>query len=416
MIKNIKFKLFGLLKKTEKYTGTDNVYIAKGGLWLTFNQLSGLVILSALAVAWARLVPPEIYGQYKFVLSMAGLLLVFCLPGIDASLTQAVARGFDGTILPAIKTKFRWSVLAMLGGLAIASYYWLRGNQTLGICFLIAGLLSPILNNLQIYNDYLAGKKRFDLQAKYSLLRTLLSTAITLLVLLATQNLIYLILTYFAANAILYFLFFLSALSKLPPKEKSDPAALNFGKHLSLLGILGQVAAYIDKIIIFHYLGAVELAVYAFATMLPDHLNGFIKNASILAMPKIAASDEREIKRTLRKRTIVLCLAIGALTLLYLLFADLVFKVFFPAYLGSVLYSKIYILSLLGGAALIPSTAFIAKAKTKIMYQYNIVTNVVKIIALLLGLHFAGLMGLVIGYVGYVIVSAVFSFILFRQL
>ncbi len=159
MIATIKLKALALLKKTEKYTGTDNVYIAKGGLWLAFNQLSGLVILSALAVAWARLVPPEIYGQYKFVLSLAGLLLVFCLPGIDTSLTQAVARGFDGTILPAVKIKFRWGILAMLGGLGIAVYYWMRGNPELGICFLIAGLLSPIFNNLEIYNSYLTGKK-----------------------------------------------------------------------------------------------------------------------------------------------------------------------------------------------------------------------------------------------------------------
>jgi len=416
MIATIKLKVLDLLKKTEKYTGTDNVYIAKGGLWLTFNQLSGLVILSALAVAWGRLVPPEIYGQYKFVLSLAGILLIFCLPGIDTSLTQAVARGFDGTILPAIKTKFRWGSLAMLGGLIIAAYYWSRGNQTLGICFLIAGLLSPVFNNLEIYVSYLSGKKRFDLQFKYSFLKTLLSSAITLLVLWRTQNLIYLVLTYFAANALLHFLFFLSALGKLPPKEKSDQAALNFGKHLSLLGILGQVAAYIDKIIIFHYLGAAELAVYAFATMLPDYINGLIKNVNVLAMPKLAAAEEKEIKRTLLKRSFILGAAIALLVIAYLLFADIIFKTFFPAYLDSVLYSKIYALSLLGGIGLIPAATFIAKSKTKITYQYSIASNILRIIALFAGLHFAGLMGMVVGYVGYVFISAAFSFVLFRKL
>ena len=39
MIDKIKNKTYKLLRKSEKYTKTDMVYLTKGGFWLTLGQI-----------------------------------------------------------------------------------------------------------------------------------------------------------------------------------------------------------------------------------------------------------------------------------------------------------------------------------------------------------------------------------------
>ena len=86
---------YKILRRSQKYTGTDNVYLAKSGFWLTLGQFFSLVVTFLSAVAFANLLDPTTYGNYKYVLSLLGILAVFCLDGMRTAVTQAVARGFE---------------------------------------------------------------------------------------------------------------------------------------------------------------------------------------------------------------------------------------------------------------------------------------------------------------------------------
>ncbi len=415
MINKIKSWLYQFLRRTQKYTGTDNVYLAKGGSWLTLSRTGALFISLGLGIIWANFVPKEIYGQYKFILSLAGILAIFSLQGMKSATVRAVSRNFDGTIKLILKTKLRWSALILLAGFALAVYYWLNDNQVLALSFLIVGFLSPIINSFSIYGEYLLGKKRFDLGSQYTLIRNFLTAAVIITAIFLTKNVIYIILTYFIASSILSIFFYFLTLKKIPPSQNVDQKTISYGKHLSLIGIIGTIGGQIDKILIFHYLGAIELAIYSFAVVLPDYIGETTRTLKHLALPKLSVKDDQEIKKTIRPKVIRYGLFLAGAVVLYIIFADLVFKLFFPAYMDSVFYSRIYAIAVLGNITFLPRLSFVAKAKTKTLYTYDTTLNIIKILIIFISLYFFGLLGIIVGRVISSFISIPIAFFLFQR-
>jgi O-antigen/teichoic acid export membrane protein len=112
----LKAKLYTLLKKSEKYTKTDMIYLAKGGTWLGIGQAFSLCITLLLSVLFANLISPESYGIYKYILSIAALLALPTLSGMDSAITRTVAQGFDGTIYEALKQKMLYGSFTFIAG------------------------------------------------------------------------------------------------------------------------------------------------------------------------------------------------------------------------------------------------------------------------------------------------------------
>ena len=123
LIKFMKKKIYNLLRWSEKYTKTDMVYLVNGGFWLNINQgvtsFSGLVM----AIALGNILSPEIYGTYKFVLSVMTLLCIFSLNGMSNAIIRAVAMGAEKTIYDSIRTKMRWSVIGLAISIITSTFY-----------------------------------------------------------------------------------------------------------------------------------------------------------------------------------------------------------------------------------------------------------------------------------------------------
>ena len=130
-------KVYKGLRASEKYTQTDMVYLAKGGFWLNSAQVLTALSSFLLALLFARLIPKEVYGNYKYILSLAGIAATFSLTGISAGILQAVARGYTGTFIQATKVLVKWNSLIFVFSLIGALYYFSNGNSTLGYGFII---------------------------------------------------------------------------------------------------------------------------------------------------------------------------------------------------------------------------------------------------------------------------------------
>ena len=145
-----KNKIDNFLKRTQRYTGTDNVYLAKGGFWLGTGQAVSAIAALLLSIAFANLLPRETYGTYRYVLSIFALLSISTLQGMSTAITRAVARGYEGSFKTALGTKLRWGVAGAAASLATSLYYYLQGNNTLAISFLIATVFVPIMSSFKI--------------------------------------------------------------------------------------------------------------------------------------------------------------------------------------------------------------------------------------------------------------------------
>jgi O-antigen/teichoic acid export membrane protein len=133
-----------------------------------------------------------------------------------------------------------------------------------------------------------------------------------------------------------------ATIKKLKPNSKTELGTISYGKHLSLMGVIGLVAGQIDKILIFHFLGAAELAIYSIAIAPPEQIKALLKNIKNLALPKFSEKSISEIKKTIYQKMAKLFLILIFIVGIYWFIAPYIFKMFFPQYLESLFYSQIF--------------------------------------------------------------------------
>ena len=414
IINRLKIFIYKLLRRSQKYTGTDNVYLARGGFWLTLSQGALMVAAFLLAIAFANVLDPTVYGNYKYILSLVGLLGVFSFPGIRAAIHQAIACGLEGSFYTGFRAQLKWSVLGSLAAIIGAVYYWFRGNEILPIPLLITAVFFPLMEASQIYLSFLSGKKLFNVQAKYTITNQIAIVIITIGALLVSQNLFWLTAVYLISRTVLNYTFYLITATKFKPNKQEDSKTISFGLHLSAMAFMGQIASYLDKVMVFTFIGSSQLAIYSFATLAPEQIQNILGNISTLALPKLAARSREEIRANIMKKVWKLFLLTLAVIIIYIIIAPFFFQIFFPKYLDSVHYSQVFIISIISLPITLLGTALQVKMMKKELYWMKSKSFVrVGLYAILIPLF--GIWGAIASIIGAELFGIGLIFFLFKR-
>ena len=412
----IKNKIYTLLRRSEKWAKTDMVYLAKGGFWLSFSTVVANVFGLAVTVAFANLLPPDLYGNYRYILSFFGLFLISTLPGINTATTRSVARGFEGSIIPGTIAKIKWGFIGAIASLSLAGYYFYNDNSTLGYGFLLASIFLPFFNACTNISGLFVGKKLFKESTLLGIPLKILYSAAMVITLFITNNIFFVLLVYLAINTINNFIFFIYGLVKYKKNNKIDPDNISYGKFLSFLNILSSILGNLDKIIIFHYFGAVKLAIYSFATILPDKMKIFTGIINKLALPKFSIDDENISKKALPKKVFRLMLFLIPVVILYILFAPLIFRLLFPAYQESIFYSQIFVLSVLVYPQGLLATYLRARMKKKQLFLVTSIIPIIRATLYIILIPLYGVMGAIISIIAARTFNFGLSYYLFKKL
>ena len=382
------------LKWLERYTKTDMIYLAKGGFWLGIGQViaSGSAFITS--IVFANLLLPDTYGIYKYVLSIYGLLTISTLSGMDSAVTQATARGFEGTLRPAIKEKMKWGLLGSIVSIVLAVYYLTKGNTVLSISLCIVAFFVPLAESFDMYNSLLWGKKLFKTQVNYNVIKKIISLVAITATIFLTNNIFYIVLVYFASMVIPNYIILKIIEKNKQENTNVDPEAIGYGKHLSLAYIISTALSELDKILVFQYVGAKDLAIYTLAVAPNDQIKGLFKNINSLAMPKFSERTTEEIKKSIWHKVRILALSMGVVVLAYIVISPYFYTVFFPKYIASIKYSQILSVSLIPVviSGFIYTVLESQKAKKEI-YEYNLYGNVVGIVILFPLVYYYGIWG-----------------------
>lgn len=388
-----------LLLRSQQYTGTDNVYIARNSFWITtafgITSLFSLILV----IAFANLLPKETYGTYRYVMSLAGVFSFLTLSGMNTAVTQAVARGNDQVLPYSIKVQLRWNLLYALGIWITAAYYIFQGNNTIGLPLLALGAMFPINTTFNTFGAYLNGKKDFKTLSIYSVFGSLFSFAVMGGTLFVTHNIALIVGAYCIGTLGPTLYFYFQTIKKVPRSGIADQQKkelLHYGGHLSVVNIFAIVAQYIDKIVLFHFLGAVQVAVYGLALSLPERIRGYTKSIISVTLPKLSEKTMQEIVPVFHKR-ILQSIMMGALiSALYITVAPFLFKVFLPKYLESIHYSQIFSLSFV---FILPLTymgnVFGSQKMVRVIYLSSVTANVLKIILFIVFGYLWGIWGVI---------------------
>lgn len=410
----VKNKIIKFLRWSEKYTKTDMVYVFRGVFWLNIGRIGIAILTIGLMSAFARFTPKEVFGSYQYILSVVGILLVFSLPGINNALIRAVAQGKEGDFTAAAKEKIKWAALGSVVLVIISLWYLYNGNLPLGIAFLISSFFTPFLRTSEMFTTLWHGRADFKKQSMLEFLGTLFPVAILILAVTLTNSIIYLILVYFISHSVIKGILFLYTKKKIRNKEK-DIHTIPFGKHLTLMSVVGTIVGQIDKIMLWHFLGPIPVAIYSFAK-LPIERLGTLIPIQQLALPKLSQRNLKEIKGNIISKVVKLSLLLVPFIIFLILLAPFFYKLLFPAYIDSVIYFQILALGLIFIPTSIFGIGLMTELRKRELYIMTTISPVIKLVAYIVLIPLYGIWGAIFSHLIFQAIWSLLAFYFFKKM
>ncbi len=366
-----------------------------------------------LSIAFAHYVDKDVYGNYRFLLSLFWTLTAFTLTGLPAALTRAVAKGQEGTFRAAFGISLRWSTPMLLIAAAGSAYYFLQGNETLGSGLAVIALLGPLMQGAYLYGSYLEGRRAFRENALAGIaMGGIPAVALLISMLFIHEPALFLAVNLGTTVVVGFGISLIALRFYKPPAGSATTEFSRLSGHFSVMNVLSTISQQVDRLLVFHYLGAVELALYSFAAAVPDQMKNLFGNASVVAMPKFVQRSLKEIRATLVYRVSLFTALALVAAITYIIFAPWFFHTFFPNYVDSIFLSQLYALTLVPVGNMIPLAVLEAHAEKKKLYAFNIISPLVQIGALFIGVLGFGLIGVVVARIASRAFNLVFLMVL----
>lgn len=351
--------------------------LLKGGMWLAAERLFLLGKGLILAYFFTNLLSKEAYGSYQFILSLLGILAVGAIPGMGTAIVQAIARGKEGTFNFAVKKVI---VAAFSGSIVLiiaAIYYYISQHNELALAFLLLSAIFPIYSVANFWRYYYTGKAQFDLLVRKSVVLEIISLVTTLVAILYFPYLVWLVILSIIFP-MPFSLLLVWSLYKKTRNFDSDEDNIRFGKRISYTVALSTLATYGDKLLLGHFLGFSELAVYSVAMIIPEQAKGAIGSFMTPLFPRYSKEGANNGK--LRKHLILFCVvSLACAIVLYFMLPSL-FEIVFSPYVDSVHYARVLLLTLLFIPFVLLETFFRSQKKEQIVFRANLVGSVIGII------------------------------------
>lgn len=397
---SIKRGIYRFLKWSEKYTRTDMIYLARGSFWMSAKRIVYVGTAFVVAVTFANFFPQEAYGEYKYLLSMAGLLAIVTMRGLNTSYLRTVSRGFEGMFWTVLKSRLKWGVIASIIATAIALYYLYQGDTAMAVGFFLSAIFVPPLNAFTVFIPLLNGRKHFQLSAQYETIVQVVAATSIVATVFVTNTVGWVLLTYFVSYSLMRVLITQIVIRRHGLNTKKEDDTISYGKHLTAMVAVSDIASKVDSILTWHFLGAVPLAIYSFANLPPKHLRSLVSSTGLLALIKFSEKEKWQIKKTLPRKIGVFFLGIVPIVFAYIFAAPLIFQLAFPQYIEAIPYTQALSLSLLFYPKILLDSALTAHAEKKSLYIAHTAAPLVNIFLLLMLLPTHGLWGLVAATLG----------------
>ena len=375
----LKTKLIRVLRWSERYTKTDMVYLATSGIWNNLTVVTSTVMGLALSIAFANLLPKEVYGTYQYLLSLSAIVATICFSGMQQAVEQSIARGYEGDMKASLRAQLKWNLVPAALGLVGATYYALHANYTVALALIFVAAFTPLISAFNIYGGLLSGTRQFKRIFVYAFLTNIAYYSAITVAILFFKNAVLLVFVNLAVNAAAAVYFYFRTLKVVRPNERTDPQTISYGKHLSVMGAFSNSIAQLDSVLVFHFLGPAELAVYSFATLIPERAAALLSFIGSAAFPKYSQRTLKEVQKSIIPQTIRAAAFGAVLTVIYIVLSPLLYRLLFPKYLDAIPYTQAYAPVILLLTANLVSLALTAQRRKMELYITSFVNPIILI-------------------------------------
>lgn len=314
--------------------GFNAHFLAKQSFIVTasygINTLKGVITVYLVT----RLFPQELYGAYKFALSIVGTVGFMAVPGIVSTLgTQIAKRKHDAPVRSAIKLYAIWCAVGSLiiAGSIILLPYWHK--ESLWTLITVAALLF-IPSNVggSIFSALVRGTARFDRAFRASIVCNLLQVIGVLLVLWLRPSALLLMLCTTGIPSILYAVYTLWWTKEFSSQGSFKPF-IRQSINLSLASVPSTLSWYVDGLLVTAYFGLNQLAVLSVAMLIPEQMKLWSKELfPILYASQAKGNDSWERRRKISRFVGLGTILSGILIVLYCLLTPFIIPPLFPKY------------------------------------------------------------------------------------
>ncbi len=395
----------------------DIPYMAKGGAWTTVRFFITTATSLAAMVAFGNLLPKETYGIYSYLMSLSGSLGFLTLAGIGTGIVRAVARGQENVVPYSLKLQLRYNLLATTAIAGIGFYYAYQGNFTFAVSLWILSAVMPVSTAYHSFESIFIGQKRFDVLAMTTSISAIIAAIAAVAALLFTDNVVILMSVYGFFSLVPSFLSYRYASrfisDRSEPKSETISELRRTSFHLTYAGVIGTVAQYLDKLILFQIAGPAALAVYGFAIAGPERLKALVKNVVSVILPRFAEENFEKASRFPLSRVFG-SIGLGlAIAVAYISLTPLIFRLLLPQYLDAIPYSQIYAIAL----AAIPLTIYVGNIfagqnMLRAIYLHSISGYVTRIVLLIILGPLWQMWGIVIASVTSYTLTAIYGVVI----
>lgn len=335
------FKKSFSLKEYCARLGFDFDYFIKNGFWVGLRQVAVILFSFLISVAFARLSSQETFGNYQLFFSLFAVVSVFSLPGLNTSLLQTVARGYEGDYRRLVRLSFISSLLGAPILLGLGAFYYSE-SPALGLSLFFSSLIFPFFYAPNSWDSFLQGKGLFTVSARFGLLQALVNCLATISILyFQSDNLFAILGVYLVSYAFFNILFYKRSL-RYVENEKKDETTIDYGIFLTKVNIFSLVADNADKIIVGIFLGPQKLAIYYLGISVAKTLFDFSKTAVAVWLPKIS-----RMNTALPKNYLIIFLTLAPFTVAAYFFLPVIVPILFSEkYQESIFLSQIAVIFL----------------------------------------------------------------------
>lgn len=389
----------------------------KGWSWLFSGQISGSFAALLLAIGYAHFLPQDVYGTFKYILSILGILTIFSLPGMGDASQRAIARKKDALFIQTFLKRIQWGAVGALISVGIALYYFTQGNMILASAFAAASPFLIFLDTLTHFQSLLMGRQLFKEASIIGALIQIVSSLAIFTAVYLSNDVLVILLSYLVTFVILRGAAFLFVTFRHTRNNESDRESVRYGKHISIINVMGMSAGHIDSVLLWHFLGATPLAIYAFAQAGADQMRKMFKLVTTsMAFPKFSGQDKNLIKQTLPRKVGIAFLITIPLAIMLAALIPYLYTFLFPQYVASIPYAQVLVLMLALSPLRFFSTAINAVAPISSIYILSAVGSILRTLFLLITIPFFGIWGAVLSLFLQQLVSDAAAVYLFKKM
>ncbi len=409
-------RLSALLIVLERKLRIDLRYALTGGFFLTLTQVTSAIAALGLTIAFANLLPIETYGTYRYILALYSLVAISALPGIETSVAQSVARGYDSSLVRGAKTRFKWGLLGAFGCMLYAGYLYTQGSMIMGHLFILMGISLPFMESLSLYANFLNAKGQFRTSAIIDICTQLVSTTALVATLFLTKNIVVILAAYFIPYLICRGVAMIFVVRARAKESEYDEGLNSYGRSMTFFQIISRGIASADQVVLYHFLGPAQVAVFSLATAVPNRVLAVLRITGTLAFPKFADRTAKQIAVSLPRKMALFAAGILVICIGYVLTAPFVFSFVFPKYLASLAYSQVAIFYVFSSITYPFGSYLMAHKKIRDTYSIAFVTFAIKIACLVGLVPFFGIWGAIVGLLANATANILYTYyLLYRE-